>query len=174
MHFNLYITFNKNKYLHSNFKDLGSQSYIEPGDASVPSGTAVPQHHLSVGTHVCQHMWLFKKCLDISCNFLWHNLWSWFQNNPEVKSSSMTREKNDKVQDQNSTIGRNAPKYKQVNHETTWIHTMSPLCSITFVTLKVLTIFSTFNSNGNGLCSSMATSHKSPSTQTKSATHVQL
>jgi len=32
MHFNSSITFNKNKYLHSNFKDLGSQLYIEPGD----------------------------------------------------------------------------------------------------------------------------------------------
>jgi len=52
MHFNLYITFNKNKYLHSNFKDLGSQSYIEPGNASVPSGTAVAKHHLSVGTRL--------------------------------------------------------------------------------------------------------------------------
>jgi len=40
------------------------------------------------------------------------------------------------------------------------------MCSIMFVTLKVLTIFCTFNSNGNGFSSSMATSHKSPSTQT--------
>jgi len=86
----------------------------------VPSGTAVAKHHLSVGTHFCQHMWLFKKCLDISGNFLWHNLCSQFQNNDEVKSSSsMTREKNDMVQDQNRTVGRKAPQYKQAKHQTT-------------------------------------------------------
>jgi len=38
---------------------------------------------------------------------------------PVKSSSSMTREKNQMVQDQNSTVGRNAPQYKQVNHQTT-------------------------------------------------------
>jgi hypothetical protein len=60
MHFNLYITFNKNKYFHSNFEDLGSQSYIEPGDTSVPLGTTVAKHHLSV-VHIFNNIYAYSK-----------------------------------------------------------------------------------------------------------------
>jgi hypothetical protein len=98
------------------------QSYIEPGDTKEPSGTAVDKHHLSVGTHFCQHLWLFKKCLDITHNFLRCNLQFHYQNNVEVKSSSsMNREKNDMTKNQNSSVFRKAPQYKplQVHHQTT-------------------------------------------------------